>query len=395
MDDNFGSEASDLSLEELKEEHSSRPPEIAEWLWCIEYVAKFVKEDIRCIIDLMNMGYEYSNDYGRRINEVLSLRILELIFDPSKNDATGIGVGASTSEPRVEFDLSMSNANVLRAILNEIPVSELRVGMPELSKFNVLPFIAHKNLCLPQCALEKLRDLSLMENQTSASSSMEANDPVFRDDRSVHMDTCEEEPRDEQQTHIGVEQNINENVKEIVVYEEDEPMHTNERDEDTASEPISNGSTTGETSHPSSGRLPEDARVKCTEDGTWLISESDDDDDDDELDMVKGQASRTRTENVCWKCGKEGSLLVCSRSECSSKIHKECLKCPFNVDEDGNFHCPVCWYDRAVTEYIDSQKMMSSAKRKLVELLPVLSAINKRHRFKRSETQTPLCLTAW
>lgn len=66
------------------------------------------------VSDLMNMGYECSDDFGRRINEVLSLRILELIFDPSKND------GASTSEPRVEFDLSLSNANVLRAILKEV-----------------------------------------------------------------------------------------------------------------------------------------------------------------------------------------------------------------------------------------------------------------------------------
>lgn len=36
-------------------------------------------------------------------------------------------------------------------------MSELRAGMPELSKFNVLPFIAYKNMCLPQCALEKVK----------------------------------------------------------------------------------------------------------------------------------------------------------------------------------------------------------------------------------------------
>lgn len=67
----------------------------------------------------MNMGYQYSNDYGRRINEVLSLRVLEFMFDPSKNDATGVGY-ASTSEAKVEFDLSLSNADVLRAILKEV-----------------------------------------------------------------------------------------------------------------------------------------------------------------------------------------------------------------------------------------------------------------------------------
>lgn len=49
MDDFGGSEAFDLSLEDLMDEYSSLPPQIAEWLWCIEYVAKFVKE-IRCIL---------------------------------------------------------------------------------------------------------------------------------------------------------------------------------------------------------------------------------------------------------------------------------------------------------------------------------------------------------
>ncbi|CAH8252347.1 unnamed protein product [Arabidopsis lyrata] len=410
MDDYGGS---DLSIEDLMDEYSSRPSQIAEWLWCIEYVAKFVK-DISCLLDLMNMGYQYSNDYGRRINEVLSLRVLEFMFDPTKYDANGVGV-ASTSEARVEFDLSLSNTDVLRAILKEIPVSELRAGMPELSKFDVLPFIAHKKMCLPQCALEMLRDVSLMENQTSAAPSMETNDPVFRDDRSVHMDTCEEvtvgeqrvhignekKPMDEQQVHIGLEQNIKEKDKVIAIDDEDEPMHTNdkgevividddtERDQDTTAEPINNGNTTDETFSPSSRRSPKDARVKCTNDGTWLISGS-----DDESDMVKDPASikknpntdlnllpsssPTRPENVCWKCEKEGTLLICSKSECAAKVHKECLNCPVNVDEGGNFLCPLCWYDRVAMEYNESKRLIGGAKRRLVKCFPVLSIRSKR-----------------
>ncbi|CAH8353794.1 unnamed protein product [Eruca vesicaria subsp. sativa] len=356
MEDHGG--AYELSLEELMDEYASRPPQVAEWLWCIEYVAKFVK-DIRCILDLMNMGYQYSDGYGKRINEVLSLRVLEFMFDPSKKDSSGVGV-ASVSEERVEFDLSLSNADVLRAILKEIPVSDLRAGMPELSKFNVLPFIAHKNMCLPQCALEKLRDLSLMENETNAAPEMEANDPISRGDRPVHMDTGEEEPIDEQQVHIGLEQNIKEKDKVTLIDDEDEPMHTNEKDEvividedteidqDTDTEPMSKDYTIGEN-----------ARVKCTKDGTWLISGSDD---------------------VCWKCGKEGTLLVCIRSECVSKVHKECLNCAVNFDEDGNFHCPVCWYDGVVADYLESQKLMSSAKRRLMKFMPLLSTRSKRLR---------------
>ncbi|XP_048590928.1 uncharacterized protein LOC106351304 [Brassica napus] len=404
MNDHGG--AYDLSLEELMDEYASRPPQVAEWLWCIEYVAKFVK-DIRCILDLMNMGYQYSDDYGRRINEVLSLRVLEFMFDPSKNDSSGVGVGvASASEERVEFDLSLSNADVLRAILREIPASELRAGMPELSKFNVLPFIAYKNMCLPQCALEKLRDLSLMENETSAAPEIEANDPVFGGDGPVHMDACEEEPIDEQQVHIGLD-------KVTLTDDEDEAMHTNgkdevividedtENDQDIDGEHISNGYTqgrlntgragpgytTGNTFLTSSRRWPENARVKCTKDGTCLVGGSD---DDVESEMVKDPAlakknknsytNLPRAENVCWKCGKEGTLLKCSRNECASKVHKECLNCAVNFDEDGNFHCPVCWYDGVVAEYLESQKLMSSAKRRLMNFMPLLSTRSKRLR---------------
>ncbi|XP_010458995.1 PREDICTED: uncharacterized protein LOC104740164 isoform X2 [Camelina sativa] len=409
-----GSGASELSLEVLMDEYSSRPSQIAEWLWCIEYVAKFVK-DLRCIRDLMNMGYQYSNDFGRRINEFLSLRVLEFMFDPSKNGADGVAVG-STSEEKVEFDLSLSSADVLRAVLREMsgPVSELRAGMPELSKFNVLPFIAHKNLCLPQCALEKLKDLSFMENQTSAAPSMEADDPVSRDDRSVHMDTCEEEqqvhigleqninenePIDEQQVHIGLEQNINEKNKVTAMDDEDEPMYTSERGEETVinddteseqgttSKPINSGNTTDDTFPSSSRTCPEDTRVKCTKDGTWLISESDDESDKDPASIKKHpntdlsllpSSFRTRPENLCWKCLRKGTLLICSRSDCASKVHKGCLNCPVNVDEDGCFLCPLCWYDRVAMEYHESQKLISCAKRRLVDCLPVLTIKSKR-----------------
>lgn len=44
-----------------------------------------------------------------------------------------------------------------------------------------VPFIiARKNMSLPQCALEKVRDVSTMEiNLTSAAPTVEVNDPVL------------------------------------------------------------------------------------------------------------------------------------------------------------------------------------------------------------------------
>lgn len=365
---------SDLSLEDLMKEYSSLPPQMAEWYWCIEYVAKYVK-DLRCILDLMNLGYPTTNDYGSRINEILSLRILESLFDPTKNAAAATVVVG----PRIEFDLSLSTTHVLNAILEHVTVSELRPGMPELSKFNLLPFFAHKNMSLPPCALEVLRDVSAMEDQTNAAPTMEANDAVFRDDRSEHRrDVCEEMAIDEEQLHTGLEQTNMKDKDEVVVidHEDSPPVQRDEvividGNDTTAEQFINEGDTARETSSPSL-----DVRVKCTKDGAWLINES-----DEESDTVRDPPS-SRPENVCWKCERVGgaSLLICSRSECAAKVHKECLNAPAHFDEDDNFHCPVCWYDRVTTEYIESRKLMSCAKRRLVKFLPLLSRASKRLR---------------
>lgn len=67
-----------------------------------------------------------------------------------------------------------------------------------------------------------------MESDTSEAPSMEANGLVCRDDidRSVNMDTCKEDTIDEQQVHIGSEQNVNEEDK---VVDEDELANAHQR----------------------------------------------------------------------------------------------------------------------------------------------------------------------
>ncbi|XP_019100949.1 PREDICTED: uncharacterized protein LOC109132934 [Camelina sativa] len=64
---------------------------------------------------------------------------------------------------KVEFDLSLSCEYVLQCILDEIPLSELKPG---LSKWNLLPFIKSKLLCLPKCALELKLEPSSCEKDT-------------------------------------------------------------------------------------------------------------------------------------------------------------------------------------------------------------------------------------
>ncbi|KAJ4892733.1 RING/FYVE/PHD zinc finger superfamily protein [Raphanus sativus] len=470
------------SLEDLMNEYSSLPPQIAEWYWCIEYVAKFHK-DLPCILDLMNMGYPSTNDYGSRINEILSLRILEFLFDPTKNIDSTATVG-----PRIEFDFSLTNTHVLHAILKhmnmpELPnlfsictvVSELRPGMQELSNFNLLPFIAHKNMSLPLCALEKLRDVIAMENnRTSAAASPPTVDPVYyRDDHQPEQQTHtgleltnkdevvvmdEDDHQTEQQAHTGLELTDKDEVvvmdeddhqpekqvhtgleqtnkDEVVVMDDDDHQHhqpeqhvhtgleqtnkdkvvvledddhqpeqqahtgleqtdkdevividndqvqTTEGDEVIVTDgnhtsaqqqpPISNNCR--ETSSSSS-----DVRVKCTKDGAWLICGSDDDLD---TDLVNNIPPRPENDDLCWKCKRQGGsslLLTCSRSECATKVHKECLDGEVHFDEHDNLLCPFCCYDRMAMEYHECRKLLRCAKKRLLKFLPLLSRASKR-----------------
>lgn len=64
-----------------------------------------------CYSDVMNMGFPTTNDYGSRINEILSLRILESFAAAAATVVVG---------PRIEFDLSLSSTHVLNAILQHV-----------------------------------------------------------------------------------------------------------------------------------------------------------------------------------------------------------------------------------------------------------------------------------
>ncbi|XP_010527811.1 PREDICTED: uncharacterized protein LOC104805090 [Tarenaya hassleriana] len=450
MDDPSGSKFSDSSLQDLMGEHASRPS-VAPWAWCIEYVAKF-KKDLHRIRAMMNVSLDCPVDLGKRTNEVVALRILEFMFTLGKQHSDGTPV-ASASEPRVEFDLSSSSIDVLKAILKEIPLAELRPGMSELTKFNVLPFIAHKNSCIPRCALERLRDAVLEENQTIAAPCVQASEHDLGDEQPMHVD---EQPKQvgEEAMHIDQEavhmkdvekENqrnahsfaeasepvlrgeqpgqirgkpmhrgeeavpINEQAKAIIIDDDDdddEPMQrnkqvnvvvidgeceNNEAVEEATLEPTNNVNTES-----NSGSREGDVSVRCGKAGTWLISGSRDvlstvqreclnsssicpNGDRSNISENPPSSSRARQDILlCVKCGKDGTLLVCSSPDCSVKVHQECLNGPVWLNEKDNFHCPQCHYDRVTSEYLQSKNSLQAAKKNLVMFHRKVSTINKR-----------------
>ncbi|KAG5380558.1 hypothetical protein IGI04_028400 [Brassica rapa subsp. trilocularis] len=119
--------------------------ELDNWIRVIEYIAKF-KNELWMLHDVFEMGpKQLPENLGEDTNEMVAFRCLASLFDSS---------ASKDAESKIEFDSSQSCEHVLQCILDEIPLSELKPGAPGLSKWNLLPFIQSKLLCLPKCALE-------------------------------------------------------------------------------------------------------------------------------------------------------------------------------------------------------------------------------------------------
>ncbi|KAK2654426.1 hypothetical protein Ddye_014282 [Dipteronia dyeriana] len=121
------------------------------WLWIIEYLAAFKEIDASILQELVEMVPESTDDLAKSTREMVALRCLEDLFDSSD----GLNKdGVSAMENKIEFDLSQSCEDVLQHILQEIPEADPK---PELSKWDVHPFIMHKRATMPKCALQRVK----------------------------------------------------------------------------------------------------------------------------------------------------------------------------------------------------------------------------------------------
>ncbi|XVE75643.1 hypothetical protein DITRI_Ditri12bG0109600 [Diplodiscus trichospermus] len=89
---------------------------------------------------------------------MVALRCLEELFGP-KSGLENVAPPVS----RVAFDLASSCEDVLKCILQEASLSDLKKAGPELLRWDVQPFIKHKRASLPKCALEQLKASILKE----------------------------------------------------------------------------------------------------------------------------------------------------------------------------------------------------------------------------------------
>ncbi|XP_017981924.1 PREDICTED: uncharacterized protein LOC18591106 isoform X2 [Theobroma cacao] len=131
----------------------SSPGSSLPWLWIIEYLSSFSKIDTSIIRGLIEAAPVLPHGLGTNTTEMVSLRCLEELFGP-ENDFKDVDVPDS----RVVFDLSESCKDVLKQILQEVSVSDLKKAGPKLLRWDVHPFIMHKRASQRTCALEQLKD---------------------------------------------------------------------------------------------------------------------------------------------------------------------------------------------------------------------------------------------
>ncbi|KAK4436990.1 hypothetical protein Salat_0032900 [Sesamum alatum] len=126
-------------------------------IWVIETLARSNQVDLSLLLDLLEKYPQISNDLGRNARELVSLRILEsfLVQGAPSNSVS------SASSPKIGFDPSESCEKVLQEILLETSLSNGKAAGPEMWKWDIHPFIAHKRSRLAKHALQKLKDAIL------------------------------------------------------------------------------------------------------------------------------------------------------------------------------------------------------------------------------------------
>ncbi|XP_073123992.1 uncharacterized protein [Henckelia pumila] len=127
-------------------------------LWAIEVLARSNRADVSLLLDLVKKTPEILEDIGKNAREWVSLRVLESLYDQ------GVRANSVTLSPakRIGFDPSEQCEDVLKRILPETSVSDLKTAGLEMLKWDFQPFIVHKRSSLAKCSLQKLKDAILI-----------------------------------------------------------------------------------------------------------------------------------------------------------------------------------------------------------------------------------------
>ncbi|OIT20231.1 PREDICTED: uncharacterized protein LOC109220467 [Nicotiana attenuata] len=93
--------------------------------------------------------------------------------------------------------------------------------------------------------------------------------------------------------------------------------------------------------------------------------------------------------NLCVKCNVGGKLFVCNSDTCPLMVHESCLGSVPNFDYKGNFYCPFCAYSRAISEYLDSKKKVSLARKHLAAFIGLGAGQQSKKSLAKSQGTKP------
>nr|XP_043620694.1 uncharacterized protein LOC122592511 isoform X2 [Erigeron canadensis]XP_043620695.1 uncharacterized protein LOC122592511 isoform X2 [Erigeron canadensis] len=369
------------------------------WNWVIEALASDEQVDTSTLLGLMKAAPVISGNAGNHTRELVSLRILESLFDGNE----AVVDAASAKNTKVSFDTSERCEDVLFRILHEKPKSMAKL---DKEKWDVRPFLMHKRSSLPKCVLKKLKDV-IHENSHPLLASLKEKSKLVMahicKDTGPVIDNIQD-ALDNNNLDLNPGKDKNE-FKEVVWQETDqlgnstggtteqtgreERQRVLERSKEEASgiKLVENDAHTnsqpdrqmlhhnGENFLPDTYREYDGRHEKITNSETF---------DDVRTDIAAQKAaffnsqftlsqlsqdSFSMTEflemDLCMKCNEGGQLLVCSSESCQLRVHESCLGSAFSLDDNHKFFCPFCAYSRAISEYLEAKQKASLARKGL------------------------------
>ncbi|KAM0067343.1 hypothetical protein Hdeb2414_s0002g00059981 [Helianthus debilis subsp. tardiflorus] len=122
------------------------------WNWVIQSIAKFKQVDTSTLAGLVDQAPEISVDMGKDAKEMVSLQILESLFQHGNEVIVD---SDSAQNAKIPFDSSEHCEDILHKILEETsqPMTEL-----DRRKWNIRPFITHKRASLPKTPVQKFKE---------------------------------------------------------------------------------------------------------------------------------------------------------------------------------------------------------------------------------------------
>ncbi|XP_071687299.1 uncharacterized protein [Rutidosis leptorrhynchoides] len=301
------------------------------WVWVSEALANLKEVDVTTLINVFIRSPKITNGVGSNAREIVSFRILERLFESDTRPLKPVQRAQSSG---ASFDFSKSCEDVLHHILAEMNEPNIW-DESEKSKWHAKPFIAYKRSCFSNSDLRRIKD-TLVGGKPSYLTSLKQMVT------SLHLNI------DGTKVH-DVNGATSSNNQDKISCTDDTSIEENSNGEEEFVEPIS--------------------EYRPRNDEEWYHVELNDISTKKHMffsSICKNNEgfSHWKETNICMKCNKGGTLLVCSSNACSFVIHASCLVSISALanESTAKFYCPFCRHSQAIASYWRAKRNASLAR---------------------------------